>query len=87
MDYLLAWLVSLLLWLFQVDSYQGSRSLENLVEYISQMLQPSEQKQQNEDNKDSTLDVAGKSVIALNDANFQFHIENDFTFVKFFAPW
>lgn len=51
------------------------------------MLQPSELKQQNEDNKDSTLDVAGKSVIALNDANFQFHIENDFTFVKFFAPW
>ncbi|XP_046674339.1 LOW QUALITY PROTEIN: thioredoxin domain-containing protein 5 homolog [Homalodisca vitripennis] len=68
----------------KVDVYQGARSPEELQEYVSKMLQPVHSKEP-EDTKD-TLDV-GKSVIALTDDNFQFHIENGFTFVKFFAPW
>jgi len=68
----------------QVDAYQGDRSLDSLLEYVAQMLNPNEQRKT--EKTEETADPE-KSVVALVEENFYRSIENGLTFVKFFAPW
>lgn len=81
-----------LLWLEggkKVDKYSGPRTVEDLKSYVETRLassKGSEGKAKDADKKDSEEGEADV-VVALNPDSFKQVIQNDITFVKFFAPW
>ncbi|XP_044758087.1 thioredoxin domain-containing protein 5 [Coccinella septempunctata] len=72
----------------KVEKYQGSRTHEELVNYIKKMLDQEQAttKEKPEDKKEKSP-PADKKEIELTAENFRNTIQTGITFIKFFAPW
>jgi len=73
-----------LLWIqdgSKVDRYQGQRSVEQLSEYITEMVGSAKQPDE------PVLPTPPAPVISLSGDDFNEAIKTGITFVKFFAPW
>ncbi|KAI5711993.1 thioredoxin domain-containing protein 5 homolog [Diaphorina citri] len=72
----------------KLDKFQGSRTLETLVNYVSKMKGPLNKKADSPDAENaSEVPVKPEPVVSLTSENFNDVIKSGTVFIKFFAPW
>ncbi|KAG5684013.1 hypothetical protein PVAND_013266 [Polypedilum vanderplanki] len=77
-----------LLWLEngkKVDKYSGSRTVEDLKDYVEKRLNT--KSEDTEEKKEIPEEGEGAAVLSLSGDSFEQAIKEDVTFIKFFAPW
>lgn len=72
----------------KVDKFQGSRSLEELVSYVTKMMGALKEKTTDGVTAENKSDIVPATpVVSLTSENFESVIKDGVVFVKFFAPW
>lgn len=70
----------------KIEKYSGGRAHDDLTTYVKTMLGTDPIVADNTEDND-TKTVSKDKVHLLTSDNFQTHIENGVTFIKFYAPW
>lgn len=72
----------------KIDKYQGSRTLDTLINFVTKMKGPLNRKSDNPDAENaSEIPAKTEPVISLTSENFNNVVKSATVFVKFFAPW
>lgn len=72
----------------KMDKFQGSRTLDTLITYVTKMKASLDKKAENPDaGNASEIPIKPEPVVSLTSENFNDVIKSGVVFVKFFAPW
>lgn len=72
----------------KMDKFQGSRTLDTLITYVTKMKASLDKKAESPDaDNASEIPIKPEPVVSLTSENFNDVIKSGVVFVKFFAPW